>query len=517
MVFRRSTSSESVAGFSSTQPEVPENRNARFRSSSVSAQEGKSYLGTSSQLQRLPTALSERTVKHITTVKACITLARLLAGVSQSARSFVVSRSQDLVYTLLQNNTPQARESAHKLIDKLDRQQKEQNEDLADWRCNAYSQLGQQYAEANDTDKLIQIAESMENELSHCSSSHSRLVRMSLANTCQTIAEQTMNLKTLAANKKAANYVVNIARFSNDATVQEWQIQRATDLLKPITSSSSPDVRHFAVQFMKDLENNASDPLKVNQFLQPYKFDIAPTAFATEHLSSDETIEMKADNSTAPQKVVVYGRNSDQMIQRVETSYQLNGHVKASDNSYKQLPFNSGSIDIMASEPVSQSEASLVARQRLAKRFDAGDITQLPSQGTDYTMAQLDPGESDRILFYTDIDAPYRQREQWLSDLQNFAVMLNCDPVNKQSRWQRVRFLINCDGLTNPSDINFRRQGIMDDVNRLLKPMGLTMDEGHFAMTATLSRELPEAYRDDFHRQFTPGAEMTFSEHHQRG
>ena len=516
MVFRRSASSNNISGFSSPTSETPENNHGKFRSASVSAQDGKSYLRSSSQHQLLPTALSARTVKHVTTVKACITLARLLSGVSQTARSFVVSRSKDLVHTLLQKDDPQAQNTAHQLIDKLgklNKHQKVQNEDLADWCCNAYSQLGQQYAEANATESLTHVAESMKEELQYCSTGHSRPVRMSLANAYQTIAEQHLSKKTQAANKEAAYYVVNIAQFSKDPRLGEWQVQRANDVLKLIHNSSKHEVHNFAARFMKDLQANAIDSHKVRLFLQPYKMDIAPTLFVTEHLSDAETIKMQADNSSPPQKVVIYGRNSDQITERVETMYQTKGEVEGSDNAYRGISLSSGSVEMMASEPVSQSEATRVAQQQLSKRFTAGETTVLPSDSTDYTMDQLSPAQSDRVLFYTDINALYHQPEQWQKDLQNFVVMMNCSPTDKLSRWKRVRFLINCDGLTNPPDINLRRQGIMNSVNKLLKPMGLTMDEGHFVMTAALSRELPEAYRDDLYRQFTPDADVFFPEH----
>lgn len=505
MVFRRTASSSEISNLSLPQTKSSEEEKGRFRSSSVSKQQGISYLSGSPQLQVLSTALSERTVKHVTTVKACVSLARLLAGVSNKARSFVVSRSQDLVHTLLQRNDLQASHTAHQLIDKLARHQKEQSEELADWRCNAYGQLGQQYAEANDTESLTRSTESMEKELKKCSSSHSRLVRISLANAYQTIAEQYMGQKTQVSNEKAAQYIANITRFSSDPKIMEWQIQRATDLLKPVNNTSTPAVRKFAIQFMKALEDNAGEHHEIRLFLQPYKTYIAPTVFATEHLSAYKPVQLLADRSIAPRKVVIYGRNSHQMTDRIETIYQTTGKVQSSDNSYKDISFHSGfTTAVMASEPVSQKEASLVAQQQLNKRSGAGDITSLPSSGTDYTMSQLGPDQADRILFYTDIHTPCTQSEQWQKDLQNFAVILNCEPDDKLTRWKRVRFLINSDGMTNPSDIRLRRQGIMADVNKLLKPMGLTMDESHFVMTAGNPDELPEAYQQDLQGQFLP-------------
>ena len=486
------------------QTNKPESK-GKFRSASVSSFEGTSYVSSSSGNSRvLTTALSDRDVRHVAVVRLCVKLASVFASRSSKCRSYVETRSQALVKKMLQNNDPASREIAHKLIDNLGKHQQGHNELLADWRCNAYSQLGQQYAETGDTESLARIANQLEAGLPNCSSSHSTHVRSGIANCYMQLAGQYMAQGTVAGNRQAGHYVANAGRFSDDLHITEWSLDQATALLSPISSTSTPEAHDAAVEFIKRFQEHCNSPQAARSLLHPYKTSLAPTMFATEHLNDDKTVTLIADNSL-PGRAVVYGRDSQKLSKRIEQASGSAGKVQEDDNAYKELTFPSaGSMTLMATEPVSQEEASRVAQKKLNEKAGIGDVTTPPSTATEYIMQQLRPEETGRILFCTDLDAPSQNARQWQSDLQNFAVALGCEPHNKQTYWSKVRFFINCDRSYPSAEIGIRRQGIMNDVNQLLAPMGIQLDESHFVMTADNPSDLPEAYRQDFQSQFAP-------------
>ena len=166
-------------------------------------------------------------------------------------------------------------------------------------------------------------------------------------------------------------------------------------------------------------------------------------------------------------------------------------------------------ISLMTGTPISQKDSELVAIQQYESRVSFK--SKVPGTGADAhaLIKGLSPGEADRILFSTDINAA-PQSQQWRNDLHNFAVSMNSSRDTKAEDWYRVRFVITCDKKMNAKTLERKKQEIMNQVNDFLAPLNLQLDESFFVLQSHNPELLPEQHRHEFAGLF-PGPDSSDS------